>query len=164
MGDPAARTLGLWANWRQFLVYTWITVAVGATIGIERVALPPLASVAFGVRSVLLTVSFLVPFGVTKAIGNLVAGHLSDHHGRRTILRVGWLFAIPYAMGILFAHSWWEVLAANAVLGVNQALTWTMAVTAKIDLVGPSRRALAVGIDEAAGYVGVGLGGLGAGL
>lgn len=164
MGDRVAPKLGLGANWRQFGVYSFITVMVGATIGVERVALPPLASAAFGVRSVLLTVSFLVPFGLTKAIGNLVAGHLSDHHGRRTILRIGWLFGFAYAVGILAAHAWWEVLAANAVLGCNQALTWTMAVTAKIDLVGPSRRALAVGIDEAAGYVGVGLGGLGAGL
>lgn len=164
MGGSATPRLGLGANWRQFGVYTFITVMVGATIGVERVALPPLASAVFGVRSVLLTVSFLVPFGVTKAIGNLVAGHLSDHHGRRTILRIGWLFGVPYAVGILVAHAWWEVLAANAVLGINQALTWTMAVTAKIDLVGPTRRALAVGIDEAAGYVGVGLGGLGAGL
>jgi MFS family permease len=95
---------------------------------------------------------------------NLVAGRLSDRYGRKNLLLLGWAFAVPFAVLIIFAQSWWWVVLANVFLGVNQGLTWTMAVTAKIDLVGPVNRGLAVGIDESAGYVGVGLGGFGAGL
>jgi MFS family permease len=134
------------------------------TIGVERVALPPLAKHAFGVTSVLYTVSFIAAFGLVKSVMNLVAGRLSDRRGRKGILLVGWAFAIPYALIIIFATTWWQVIVANLFLGVNQALTWTMSVTAKIDLVGPVNRGLAVGIDESAGYVGVGIGGFLAGL
>ena len=161
---PEGIKLGLGANWLQFGVYTLITMLIGITIGTERVALPPLARHAFGIASILYTVSFIAAFGVVKALMNLVSGRLSDNRGRRLILLAGWAFAVPFALLIIFARSWWWVIAANLFLGVNQALTWTMAVTAKIDLVGPSGRGLAVGIDESAGYVGVGLGGFVAGL
>lgn len=165
-GDPgpAAHRLGLLENWRQFSLFTLITLFVGITIGVERVALPPLARHAFGVTSVLYTVSFLSAFGVVKSAMNLVAGRLSDRRGRKGILLAGWAFAVPYALLIVFATTWWEVVVANLFLGVNQALTWTMSVTAKIDLVGPTNRGLAVGVDESAGYIGVGLGGVAAGL
>ncbi|MDA8116618.1 MAG: MFS transporter [Actinomycetota bacterium] len=161
---PARIELGLRVNSLQFAVYTLITMLIGATIGTERVALPPLARHAFEITSILYTVSFIAAFGVVKALMNLVSGRLSDNRGRRMILLAGWAFAVPFAILIIFARSWWWVIAANLFLGVNQALTWTMAVTAKIDLVGPSGRGLAVGIDESAGYVGVGLGGFVAGL
>jgi MFS family permease len=156
--------LGLRENRWQFCLFTAITLLVGMTIGVERVALPPLARDAFGITSILYTVSFISAFGAVKASMNLLAGRLSDRRGRRGLLAVGWLFALPYALLIIFAQTWWWVVLANLFLGVNQGLTWTMSVTAKIDLVGPVRRGLAVGIDESAGYVGTGLGGFAAGL
>ena len=156
--------LGLRENWTQFSVFTLITVLIGMTIGVERVALPPLARDQFGITSILYTASFISAFGAVKSVMNLVSGRLSDHHGRKTLLLVGWAFAVPYALLIIFARAWWWVVVANLFLGVNQALTWTMSVTAKIDLVGPINRGLAVGIDESAGYLGVGLGGFAAGL
>ncbi|MEX6428416.1 MAG: MFS transporter [Ferrimicrobium sp.] len=162
--QPKPHRLGLRENWRQFALYTLITLLIGMTIGVERVALPPLAHQAFGITSVLYVVSFLSAFGLVKSMMNLVAGRLSDRRGRKGILLVGWAFAIPYALIIIFATAWWQVIVANLFLGVNQALTWTMSVTAKIDLVGPINRGLAVGVDESAGYVGVGIGGFLAGL
>ena len=156
--------LGLRENWWQFSLFTVITLLVGMTIGVERVALPPLAKHTFGVVSILYTVSFVAAFGAVKAVMNLVAGRLSDRLGRKQILLIGWGFALPYAVLIIFAQAWWWVVAANLFLGVNQGLTWSMSVTAKIDLVGPAGRGLAVGLDESAGYVGTGLGGLAAGL
>ena len=161
---PADHRLGLRENWWQFSVFTAITLLIGMTIGVERVALPPLARHAFGITSVLYTVSFISAFGAVKSVMNLVSGRLSDRRGRKGILLVGWAFAVPYALIIIFATAWWQVIVANLFLGVNQALTWTMSVTAKIDLVGPTNRGLAVGVDESAGYIGVGLGGFAAGL
>ena len=160
----ASTRLGLRENWWQFSLYTVVTLLVGMTIGVERVALPPLAYHAFGITSILTTVSFISAFGAVKSVMNLVSGRLSDRRGRKGILLAGWAFAVPYALLIIFATAWWEVIVANLFLGVNQALTWTMSVTAKIDLVGPINRGLAVGVDESAGYVGVGLGGFAAGL
>jgi len=164
LASPTGHRLGLRENWWQFTVFTVITLLIGMTIGVERVALPPLARHAFGITSVLYTVSFISAFGAVKSVMNLVAGRLSDRRGRKGILLVGWAFAVPYALIIIFATAWWQVIVANLFLGVNQALTWTMSVTAKIDLVGPTNRGLAVGVDESAGYIGVGLGGLAAGL
>ncbi|MHB1527589.1 MAG: MFS transporter [Candidatus Dormibacteria bacterium] len=154
---------GLRQNWFQFSLLALLTTMVGATIGVERVALPPLAQHTFGVTSVLYTVSFISAFGVVKATMNLVSGRLSDQHGRKLLL-AGWAFAVPYALLIIFAQNWIWVLVANLFLGVNQALTWTMSVTSMIDLVGPVNRGVAVGINEATGYVGVGLGGFAAGV
>jgi MFS family permease len=113
---------------------------------------------------VLYTVSFISAFGAVKSVMNLVSGRLSDRHGRKMLLLAGWAFAVPFAVLIIYARAWWWVVVANLFLGVNQALTWTMSVTAKIDLAGPVNRGLAVGIDESAGYVGTGLGGFAAGL
>lgn len=163
-GPTVEHRLGLRENWWQFFLFSVITLLVGTTIGVERVALPPLAKHTFGVVSILYTVSFVSAFGAVKAVMNLVAGRLSDRLGRKQILLIGWGFALPYALLIIFAQAWWWVVAANLFLGVNQGLTWSMSVTAKIDLVGPAGRGLAVGIDESAGYVGTGLGGLAAGL
>ncbi|MHB1527723.1 MAG: MFS transporter [Candidatus Dormibacteria bacterium] len=155
---------GLPQNWLRFSILALLTFLVGVTIGVERVALPPLAQHAFGVTSVLYTVSFISAFGVVKATMNLVSGRLSDRRGRKLLLLAGWAFAVPYALLIIFAQNWVWVLVANLFLGVNQALTWTMAVTSMIDLVGPVNRGVAVGINEAAGYVGVGGGGFAAGV
>ncbi len=163
-GELRHPTLGLKQNWLQFSLFTVVTLLIGMTIGVERVAVPPLARDAFGVTSVLYTTSFIAAFGAVKSVMNLVSGRLSDRHGRKTLLLVGWSFAVPFAVLIIFARAWWWVVVANLFLGVNQALTWTMSVTAKIDLVGPVNRGLAVGIDESAGYVGTGLGGFLAGL
>lgn len=134
------------------------------TIGTERVALPPLARHSFGITSILYTVSFVSGFGAVKSVMNLLAGRLSDNHGRKSLLLIGWLFAIPFALLIIFAQAWWWVVVANLFLGVNQGLTWSMSVTSKIDIVGPLNRGLAVGLDESAGYVGVGLGSFLAGI
>ncbi len=161
---PGEPRLGLRENGWQFALYSVVTLLIGMTIGVERVALPPLAHHAFGVVSVLYTVAFVSAFGAVKSVMNLVAGRLSDRHGRKLLLLVGWSFALPYALLIIFAQSWWWVVAANLFLGVNQGLTWSMSVTAKIDLVGPANRGLAVGADESAGYIGTGLGGFAAGL
>ena len=163
-GGGGSHRLGLRENWWQFSLFTVITLLVGMTIGVERVALPPLARHSFGIVSILYTVAFVSAFGAVKSVMNLLAGRLSDRHGRRLLLLVGWLFAIPYALLIIFAQAWWWVVLANLFLGVNQGLAWSMSVTAKIDLVGPVNRGLAVGIDESAGYVGTGLGGFAAGL
>ena len=162
--EPGGHRLGLRQNWWQFSLFTAITLLIGVTIGVERVALPPLARHAFAITSVLYTVSFISAFGAVKSVMNLVAGRLSDRRGRKGILLAGWAFALPYALIIIFATAWWQVIVANLFLGVNQALTWTMSVTATIDLVGPTNRGLAVGLDESAGYIGVGLGGFAAGL
>jgi MFS family permease len=163
-GAEVQHRLGLRENWWQFSLFTVITLLVGMTIGVERVALPPLARHTFGIVSVLYTVAFVSAFGAVKSVMNLLAGRLSDHHGRKRLLLIGWMFAVPYALLIIFAQAWWWVVLANLFLGVNQGLAWSMSVTAKIDLVGPINRGLAVGIDESAGYVGTGLGGFAAGL
>ena len=163
-GSVVTHRLGLRENWWQFSLFTVITLLVGMTIGVERVALPPLARHTFGIVSVLYTVAFVSAFGLVKSVMNLLAGRLSDHHGRKLLLLIGWSFAVPYALLIIFAQAWWWVVLANLFLGVNQGLAWSMSVTAKIDLVGPVNRGLAVGIDESAGYVGTGLGGFAAGL
>lgn len=156
--------MGLRQNWSQFAVLSAMTLLVGMTIGVERVVLPPLAHRAFGVTSLEVTVSFVTAFGAVKALLNLFAGHWSDRLGRRRLMAVGWLFGLPYPLLVAFAPSWGWVVVANLFLGANQGLVWTMSVTSKIDLVGPSRRGLAVGIDEAAGYVGTAVGGYAAGL
>ncbi len=163
-GRPGRPRHGLRQNWFQFSLLALLTTMVGATMGVERVALPPLAQHTFGVTSVLYTVSFVSAFGVVKATMNLVSGRLSDRHGRKLLLLAGWAFAVPYALLIIFAQNWIWVVVANLFLGVNQALTWTMSVTSMIDLVGPVNRGVAVGINEATGYVGVGLGGFAAGV
>jgi MFS family permease len=165
-GDAAQRELrlGLGANWFQFSLLAITTLLVGMTIGVERTVLPPLARQAFGVTSLELTVSFVTAFGAVKALLNLAGGHWSDRLGRRRLMLVGWLFGLPYPLLIAFAPSWGLVVVANLFLGVNQGLTWSTSVTAKLDLVGSARRGLAIGIDEAAGYFGTAVAGYVAGL
>jgi MFS family permease len=147
-----APILGLRANWQQFTLLIVVNAFVGAMVGMERTVLPLLAKQDFGVASASATLAFLVAFGITKAFANLAAGHLADRHGRKRVLVAGWLAALPVAPMIIWAPSWAWVVGANVLLGLNQGLAWSTTVNMKIDLAGPARRGLALGLNEAAGY------------
>ena len=147
--------LGLRANWEQFALLVAVNAFVGAMVGIERVLLPLLAEREFGLASRAAILSFIVSFGLVKAIANLFAGRISEHWGRKKVLVAGWLFALPVAAIILLAPSWGWVVFANVLLGINQGLCWSTTVIMKIDLVGPERRGLAMGLNEASGYLAV---------
>jgi len=147
--------LGLRANWEQFTLLVAVNAFVGGTVGIERVLLPLLAEREFGLASRAAILSFIVSFGLVKAIANLFAGRISEHWGRKKVLVVGWLFALPVPAIILLAPSWGWVVLANVLLGINQGLCWSTTVIMKIDLVGPERRGLAMGLNEASGYLAV---------
>jgi MFS family permease len=147
--------LGLRENWEQFSLLVAVNAFVGATVGIERVLLPLLAEREFGLASRAAILSFIVSFGLVKAIANLFAGRISEHWGRKKVLVVGWLFALPAPAMILFAPSWGWIVLANVLLGINQGLCWSTTVIMKIDLVGPERRGFAMGLNEASGYLAV---------
>ncbi|MDD3760268.1 MAG: MFS transporter [Acidithiobacillus sp.] len=155
---------GIAQNSQQFALQTAQVFFVGLLIGMERNVLPTMRE-DFGLSShaFLFLASFVVSFGLVKGILNFVAGDLSDRMGRKRVLFWGWLAGIPIPLLIFFAPNWWWIIAANVFLGVNQALTWTMTVTSQIDLAGSRQRGLAVGINEAMGYIAVGLAGLGTG-
>jgi MFS family permease len=148
-------TLGLGANWRQFALLVAINAFVGGMVGMERSILPVLAGEEFGVASTAAAVSFIATFGVAKAFANLFAGSLSERYSRRRILIAGWLLGLPVPFILILAPTWGWVIGANVLLGLNQGLAWSMTVNMKVDLVGPSRRGLALGINEAAGYLSV---------
>ena len=147
--------LGLRANWRQFALLVAVNAFVGGMVGLERSILPVLAEAEFGIASKTAAVSFVAAFGLAKAITNLFAGRLSERFSRRSVLIAGWLFGLPVPFVLIWAPSWSWVIAANALLGINQGLAWSMTVNMKLDLAGPRRRGLALGINEAAGYVAV---------
>jgi MFS family permease len=149
--------LGLRENLGQFTLLVVLNAFVGAMVGLERTVLPLLGEREFGLSSKTAIVSFIVSFGVTKAILNLVAARVSDRIGRKPVLVVGWLFALPVPFLIIYAPSWWYIDLANIFLGANQAMAWSMTVIMKVDLVGPKRRGLALGFNEFAGYVAVGV-------
>lgn len=151
----AGPTLGLGANWQQFALLVATNAFVGGMVGLERSILPVLARDEFGVASKTVAVSFIATFGLAKALANLFAGRLSERFSRRSILIAGWLFGLPVPFVIIFAPTWGWVIGANALLGLNQGLAWSMTVNMKIDLVGPRRRGLALGLNEAAGYLAV---------
>ncbi len=155
VGEPHAVRLGLRANARQFGLLVAINAFVGAMVGLERSVLPLVGKEDFGLRSTSAILAFVVAFGAAKAITNLAAGALADHVGRKRLLVAGWLIALPVPVLIGLAPSWWFIVVANLLLGVNQGLAWSMTVVMKIDLVGPARRGLALGLNEAAGYLGV---------
>lgn len=163
MSWAPAPALGLGANRRQFSLLVLVNAFVGAMVGIERSVVPLLARDEFGIASATLALSFIAAFGATKAIANLFAGHLGDRYGRKRILVAGWLAAIPVPLLVIWAPSWGWVIAANILLGVNQGLAWSMTVVMKVDLAGPRRRGLALGLNEAAGYVAVAVAAFGAG-
>ena len=147
--------LGLRANAAQFSLLVGLNALVGAMVGLERSVLPLIGEQDFGLSSIVAILAFVVAFGVAKAFANLGAGALADRVGRKRLLVIGWLFALPVAPLIAVAPSWWLIVAANILLGVNQGLAWSMTVLMKIDLVGPARRGLALGLNESAGYLGV---------
>jgi MFS family permease len=149
--------LGLKENWRQFALLVLVNAFVGGMVGIERTVVPLIGSEEFGIASTTLVVSFIVSFGLVKAFANLVSGQLADRWGRKRVLVLGWLFGLPVPFMILWAPDWGWIIAANGLLGINQGLAWSMTVIMKIDLVGPKGRGLAVGLNEFAGYLAVGL-------
>jgi MFS family permease len=147
--------LGLRANAAQFSLLVGLNAFVGAMVGLERSVLPLVGRQDFHLASRTAILSFIVAFGVAKAFANLGAGALADRVGRKRLLVLGWLFALPVAPMVALAPSWWLIVAANVLLGANQGLAWSMTVVMKIDLAGPARRGLALGLNESSGYVGV---------
>src|SRR5713226_476496 len=155
--------LGLRANWQQFTLLVIVNAFVGGMVGLERSIVPLLGQQVFGLVSTTAVLSFIVSFGVVKALANLFAGRLSDRIGRKWVLVVGWLVGLPVPFLIIFAPSWGWIVFANVLLGINQGLCWSTTVIMKIDLVGPARRGLAMGLNEAAGYIAVSLAAIAAG-
>jgi len=147
--------LGLKQNWQQFSLLVLINAFVGGMVGLERAVLPLIAEEEFGLASRLAVLSFIASFGWVKAIANLLAGRLSDKWGRKKVLLLGWLFGLPVPFLIIWAPSWSWIIFANVLLGVNQGLCWSTTVIMKIDLVGVRQRGLAMGLNEAAGYLAV---------
>ena len=146
---------GLRANARQFGLLVGLNALVGGMVGLERSVLPLVGKEDFGLTSSAAILAFVVAFGAAKAFANLAAGELAERLGRKRLLVIGWLVALPVPLLIGLAPSWWFIVAANLLLGVNQGLAWSMTVVMKIDLAGPRRRGLALGLNEAAGYLGV---------
>jgi len=149
--------LGLRTNWRQFVLLVLINAFVGAMVGLERAVLPLLGEQEFGLASRSSILAFVASFGATKALSNLIAGRLADRGGRKTVLLAGWAVGLAVPVVVIAAPTWAWVVFANALLGVNQGLCWSATVMMKVDLVGPDRRGLALGINEFAGYVALGL-------
>jgi MFS family permease len=155
--------LGLTANLGQFSLLVVVNAFVGAMVGLERSILPAIAEKEFHLAARAAVLSFIVVFGVVKAATNYFAGSLSDRLGRKRVLIAGWLVAVPVPFILMWANSWNAILAANVLLGASQGLTWSTTVIMKIDLVGPARRGLAMGLNEFAGYVAVALSALATG-
>lgn len=147
--------LGLRENLGQFSLLVLVNAFVGAMVGLERSILPAIAETEFGLVAKSAILSFIVVFGFTKAFTNYIAGRLSDRVGRKPVLVAGWLIAAPVPFLLMQAPTWTWVLVANALLGVSQGLTWSTTVIMKVDLVGNSRRGLAMGLNEFAGYFAV---------
>ncbi|MEU8973288.1 MFS transporter [Streptomyces monashensis] len=154
---PAAPVrLGLRENRIQFTLLVVVNVCVGGLVGLERTTVPLIGSHTFGLTDDLAVFSFIIAFGLTKALTNLAAGALTARFRRKQLLVTGWLIGVPVPFALAWAPSWGWIVAANVLLGLNQGLTWSMTVNMKIDLVGPARRGLATGLNEAAGYTSVG--------
>ncbi len=147
--------LGLRPNAAQFSLLVALNALVGALVGLERSVLPLIGTRDFHLTSHAAILAFVVAFGAAKALTNLTAGALADRAGRKRLLVTGWLFALPVPVLIAVAPSWWVIVVANLLLGANQGLAWSMTVLMKIDLAGPDRRGLALGLNESAGYLGL---------
>ena len=149
--------LGLKQNWKQFFLLVIVNAFVGGMIGMERTILPQFAEQEFGVASTTAILSFITAFGITKAIANYYAGKLANAFGRKNLLLLGWILAIPIPFMLMFAPNWGFVIFANVLLGISQGFAWSSTVVMKIDLVGQKDRGLAMGLNEFAGYFAVGL-------
>jgi MFS family permease len=154
--SPPVR-LGLAENWRQFVLLLIVNACVGGMVGLERTVVPLIGAQTFHLADTTLITSFIVSFGVAKALTNLVSGSLADRFSRKPVLLAGWLIGLPVPVMIMLAPNWNWIVAANVLLGINQGLAWSMTVNMKIDLVGPTRRGLALGLNEFSGYAAVGL-------
>ena len=148
--------LGLKENWKQFTLLVIVNAFVGGMIGLERTIIPELAEVEFEIAAKTAILSFIVVFGVVKAITNYYTGALANKLGRKNLLLLGWVIALPIPFILIYAESWNWIIFANVLLGVNQGLTWSSTVVMKIDLVGEKDRGLAMGLNESAGYLAVG--------
>lgn len=149
--------LGLRENRTQLALLVLINVFVGSMVGLERTVLPLLGEEVFGLASASATLSFIVSFGFSKALVNLVAGTLADRYGRRRILIIGWAVGIAVPLIVIVATAWWQIVLANVLLGINQGFAWSMTVNMKMDLATPRQRGLALGLNEFAGYLGLAL-------
>ena len=149
--------LGLKNNWQQFSLLVLINAFVGGMVGLERSILPSIAEVEFSMAAKTIILSFIVVFGITKATANFFMGKMANKVGRKRLLVLGWLFGLPVPFVLMFAPSWNWIIFANVLLGVNQGLAWSSTVIMKIDLVGQKDRGLAMGINEFAGYLSVGI-------
>jgi MFS family permease len=155
--DSAPPVLGLRANAAQFILLVAVNALVGGMLGQERTVLPLLATDVFGLDSYTAVLTYILAFGLAKAVTNYLAGTWSERYGRKPVLVAGWIVAVPVPLLLIWAPDWWIVVAANVLLGISQGLTWSTTVIMKIDLVGPSRRGLAMGLNESAGYLAVAL-------
>lgn len=149
--------LGLKENWKQFSLLVLINGFVGGMVGLERTILPQIAEADFGIAAKTAILSFIVVFGVSKAITNYYTGALANRLGRKNLLVLGWIFGLPVPIILIYAGNWNTIIAANILLGINQGLTWSSTVVMKIDLVGEKSRGLAMGLNESAGYLAVGI-------
>ncbi len=147
--------LGLKENWRQFTLLVIINAFVGGMVGLERAILPQIAEAEFHIAAKTAVLSFIIVFGIAKALTNYVTGALANRLGRKTLLMLGWLIGMPVPFILMCAPNWNWIVAANLLLGINQGLAWSSTVVMKIDLVGDSERGLAMGLNEFAGYLAV---------
>jgi MFS family permease len=156
MNNPNVE-LGLQANWQQFSLLVLVNAFVGAMVGLERTLVPQIAAEEFQLASVSVALSFIISFGIVKALTNLLAGRNADRWGRKPLLLLGWLMGLPVPILVIMAPRWEWIVFANVLLGINQGLCWSTAVIMKIDLVGITQRGLAMGLNEFAGYVAMAL-------
>lgn len=154
-GTSASPVFGVRANAAQFGLLLAVNALVGGTLGQERTVLPLLATQEFGLDSYTAALTYILAFGLAKAVTNYFAGTWSERYGRKPVLVAGWLVALPVPLLLIWAPQWWIVVAANVLLGISQGLTWSTTVIMKIDLVGPRHRGLAMGLNESAGYLAV---------
>ena len=149
--------LGLKHNWKQFTLLVIINGFVGGMVGLERTILPEVAETDFHVAAKTAILSFIIVFGIAKAISNYYTGRLANQLGRKNLLILGWLFGLPVPFILIYAPAWNWIVLANILLGINQGLTWSSTVVMKIDLVGEKNRGFAMGMNESVGYLAVGI-------
>jgi len=149
--------LGLKENWQQFTILVIVNAFVGGMVGLERSIFPQFAEIEFGVATTSAILSFIIAFGITKAIANYFTGRLANKFGRKNLLIFGWIIALPIPFILIYANHWNWVVVANVLLGISQGFTWSSTIVMKIDLVGEKNRGLAMGLNEFAGYFAVGI-------